>query len=73
MKILKPETTLNTIYGKDASSSKLGYQALWDGPLNTAGMPKGKGRSSGAKGIILNLDKEDYQSGPITQRAKGRF
>jgi len=73
MKILQPQKTLNTIYGKGAGSKELGIQALWDGPLNTSGMPKGKGRSSGIRGIILDLDKGEYKAGPITQKAKGRF
>jgi hypothetical protein len=36
-------------------------------------MPKGKGRSSGIKGIILNLDKLSASPLPITQRAKGKY
>lgn len=70
---LNDKPTLNALYGKGADSKQLGIQALWDGPLNTSGMPKGKGRSSGIRGIILDLDKGQYKPGPITQKAKGRF
>jgi len=65
--------TLQALYGKGARSKELGIQALWDGPLNTSGMPKGKGRSSGSKGMILNLDKLSASPLPITQRAKGKY
>jgi hypothetical protein len=65
--------TLQSLYGKGADSKDLGIQVLRDGPFNTSGRAKGKGRSSGSKGIILNLDKEYYSPGPITQKAKGRF
>ena len=65
--------TLQSLYGKGADSKQLGNQVLWDGPLNTSGMPKGKGRSSGIKGIILNLDKLSASPLPITQRAKGKY
>jgi len=65
--------TLQSLYGRGAESKDLGLQILRDGPFNTEGRAKGKGRSSGIKGMILNLDKAPYSSAPITQKAKGRF
>lgn len=47
-----------------------GANALWDGPLDTDGFPKGKGSSSGKNGKKLKFDEFKYKSGPITQRAK---
>jgi hypothetical protein len=47
-----------------------GLNHLWDGPLDTSGYPKGKGSSSGKNGMVLKLDRPEYKSGPITQRAK---
>lgn len=58
---------------KEASLSGVGANALWAGPFDTTALPKGKGSSSGKDGIILNNIKPVYQSGPITQRAKGKF
>jgi hypothetical protein len=62
-----------TVFDKEADRNGVGANALWSGPLDTTGFPKGKGSSSGIKGIILNNDKPMYQSEPITQRAKARF
>jgi hypothetical protein len=61
------------IYDKEAALSGVGANALWNGPFNTAGFPKGKGSSNGKDGIILNNDKPSYNGSPITQRAKGKF
>jgi hypothetical protein len=47
-----------------------GANALWDGPLNTDGFPKGKGSSSGKNGIKFKFDEPKYKSGPITSRCK---
>jgi hypothetical protein len=65
--------TLQSLYGKGADSKDLGIQVLRDGPFNTSGRAKGKGRSSGSKGMILNLDKLSASPLPITQRAKGKY
>ena len=62
-----------TAFDKEAKMSGVGANALWAGPLDTTAYPKGKGSSSGIKGIIFNNDKPTYQAGPITQRAKKRF
>ena len=62
-----------TEFDKEASMQGVGANALWSGPLDTTAYPKGKGSSSGIKGIILNNDKPTYNPEPITQRAKGRF
>lgn len=62
-----------TVLDKEANRNGVGANALWSGPLDTTAMPKGKGSSSGIKGIIFNNDKPNYQMGPITQRAKKRF
>jgi hypothetical protein len=62
-----------TEFDKEASRQGVGANALWNGPLDTTAYPKGKGSSSGIKGIILNNDKPEYNPMPITQKAKGRF
>jgi hypothetical protein len=62
-----------TEFDKEASRQGVGANALWNGPLDTTAFPKGKGSSSGIKGIIFNNDKPMYQAAPITQRAKKRF
>ena len=56
----------------EAKRSGVGANALWNGPLNTAGYPKGKGSSSGKDGIILSNDKPMACGCPITQKAKRR-
>lgn len=55
-----------------------GANALWDGPLNLDGFPKGKGSSSGKDGMKLKMagcgcycDSAPYTE-PITKRAKVR-
>lgn len=62
-----------TVFDKEADRNGVGANALWSGPLDTTGFPKGKGSSSGKDGIILNNDKPMYKAGPITKRAKARF
>ena len=57
----------------EAKMSGLGANALWNGPFDSTAYPKGKGSSSGKNGIKLRFDTPSYKSGPITQRAKGRF
>jgi len=65
---------LSTVkHDKEAALSGLGANVLWDGPLDTAGLPKGMGSSSGKDGIILNNIKPKYNGEPITQKAKPKF
>jgi hypothetical protein len=47
-----------------------GANALWNGPLDMDGFPKGRGSSSGKNGIKLKFDELKYKSGPITSRCK---
>lgn len=62
-----------SIHDKEAKTSGVGANALWAGPYDSTGLPKGKGSSSGISGIILNNAKPTCSSEPITQKAKGRF
>ena len=57
----------------EAKASGVGANALWSGPYNSVGLPKGKGSSSGKNGIIHNNAKPYCAGGPITQRAKARI
>jgi hypothetical protein len=59
-----------TPFDKEAKMSGVGANALWDGPFDTTGYPKGKGSSSGKNGIKLRFDEPIYNAQPITQRAK---
>jgi len=59
-----------TPFDKEANMSGVGANALWDGPFDTTGYPKGKGSSSGKNGIKLRFDEPTYNAQPITQRAK---
>jgi len=59
-----------TPFDKEARMSGVGANALWDGPFDTTGYPKGKGSSSGKNGIKLRFDEPTYNAQPITQRAK---
>jgi hypothetical protein len=61
------------VYDKEAALSGVGANALWNGPFNTTGFPKGQGNSNGKDGVILNNDKPVYNGSPITQRAKSKF
>jgi hypothetical protein len=62
-----------SIHDKEAKTSGVGANALWAGPYDSTGLPKGKGSSSGKNGIILNNAKPYCKPGPITQRAKASF
>jgi hypothetical protein len=62
-----------TAFDKEAALSGVGANAIWDGPLDTTALPKGKGSSSGKDGIILNNIKPEYNPQPITQKAKPKF
>lgn len=62
-----------TIHDKEAKTSGVGANALWAGPYDSTGLPKGVGSSSGKNGMIFNNDKPSYSSMPITQKAKGKF
>ena len=63
-----------TVFDKEAKMSGVGANALWDGPFDTTGYPKGKGSSSGKDGIKLRFDDpKPCDCGiPITSRAKMR-
>lgn len=58
---------------REGKLSGLGADAIWAGPWDSTGYPKGKGDSAGKDGIILNNIKPVYNSAPITQRAKPNF
>lgn len=58
---------------REAKLSGVGANALWNGPLDTTALPKGKGFSGGKDGIIFNNVKPTYDPRPITQRAKNRY
>jgi hypothetical protein len=58
---------------REAKMSGVGANAIWDGPLDTTGYPKGKGSSSGKNGIKLRFDQPTYVPGPITMKAKGKY
>jgi hypothetical protein len=62
-----------SVHDKEAKMSGVGANALWNGPFDTTGLPKGKGLSSGKDGIILNNAKPVCDPRAITQRAKGRY
>ena len=62
-----------TSFDKEAKMAGLGANALWNGPLDTTGYPKGKGSSSGKNGISLRFDDPIYKPGPITMKAKGKY
>lgn len=49
----------------------VGENAVWDGPLDLTGFPKGKGSSSGITGMEVSKDMPVYKAGPITMKAKG--
>jgi hypothetical protein len=61
-----------TPFDNEAKMSGVGANALWDGPFDTTGYPKGKGSSSGKDGIKLRFDQPVCSPEPITQRAKAR-
>lgn len=61
-----------TPFDKEAKMSGVGANALWNGPFDTTGYPKGKGSSSGKNGIKLRFDQPTHNMEPITQRAKKR-
>lgn len=62
-----------TSFDKEAKMSGVGANALWNGPFDTTGYPKGKGDSAGKNGIKLRFDQPSCLPTPITQKAKGRF
>ena len=67
---IKAKIHPTTPFDKEAKMSGVGANALWDGPFDTTGYPKGKGSSSGKNGIKLRFDEQTYNAQPITQRAK---
>ena len=59
------------MFGKSQIKGQVGENAIWDGPLNTAGFPMGKGSSSGINGMQISKYPTPYKAMPITQIAKG--
>ena len=58
---------------KEANMAGVGANAIWNGPFDSTGYPKGKGNSAGKDGIKLRFDETKEPTGlPITQRVKGR-
>ena len=64
------EDKAHTHASKKNSVGIVGETHIWDGPLNQAGRPHGKGSSSGRLGMKLKLGAVPYEAGPITQCAK---
>ena len=64
------KTTKTPSVAKIERNGITGANALWGGPLDTDGFPKGIGSSSGKNGMKLKFDEFKYKSGPITKRAK---
>ena len=62
-----------TPFDKEASLSGVGANAIWNGPLDSTALPKGKGSSSGKNGIIMNNDKPEYKGGSIMQRIRNKY
>tara|TARA_R110000822_G_scaffold71989_2_gene173348 strand:+ start:211 stop:426 length:216 start_codon:yes stop_codon:yes gene_type:complete len=60
------------ILSKTKLKGQVGESAIWDGPLDLANFPKGKGASNGANGMeVLKFDCGcNSLKGPITSRAK---
>jgi len=61
-----------SIHDREARLSGVGANALWDGPFDSTGLPKGPGNSAGKDGIKLKFDQPICSPEPITQRAKAR-
>jgi hypothetical protein len=51
---------------------QVGENAIWDGPLNLAAFPKGKGSSSGITGMKLNHAGVPYKPLNAVLCAQGR-
>jgi len=49
----------------------VGESHIWDGPLDQAGRPHGKGASNGITGMQILKAPSMYKAGPITTLAKG--
>jgi hypothetical protein len=64
-----PRTPLD----REARMSGVGANAVWNGPFDSTGYPKGKGSSSGKDGIKLRFAEPNCYQGIITQKAKGKF
>ena len=62
-----------TAFDKEAKMSGLGANVLWNGPFDSTAYPKGKGSSSGSRGVKLRFADVPYSPGAITQKAKGGF
>jgi len=59
---------------REAKMSGVGANAIWAGPFDSTGYPKGQGNSSGKNGIKLRFDNCIEPNGlPITQRVKSKI
>ncbi len=61
-----------SIIGKPELTGQVGENAIWDGPLNTDGFPKGKGNSRGITGMKLNHAGVPYKPLNAVLCAQGR-
>jgi len=59
-------------HDKEAAMSGVGANAIWNGPFDSTGLPKGKGSSSGSNGIKLSFDEPSCNGGSIIQRVKAK-
>ncbi len=59
---------------KEAGMSGVGANAIWNGPFDSTGYPKGQGYSAGKNGIKLRFaDCKEPMGSPITQRVKSKI
>ncbi len=67
------EDKSHTPASKENSVGIVGETRIWDGPLDQAGRPHGKGSSNGSRGMKLKLAAVPMEAccQPITQIAKG--
>ncbi len=61
-----------SIIGKPELTGQVGESAVWDGPLNMDGFPKGKGNSRGITGMKLNHAGVPYKPLNAVLCAQGR-
>ena len=67
------EDKSHTHASKKNSVGIVGETRIWDGPLDQAGRPHGKGSNNGSRGMKLKLAAVPMEAccQPITQIAKG--
>jgi hypothetical protein len=61
-----------SIIGKPELTGQIGENAVWEGPLNMDGFPKGKGNSRGITGMKLNHAGVPYKPLNAVLCAQGR-